>query len=94
MRDMRVVKLVESVLGVEPEEVLPYASVQGDLGAGAADLLAVLRRLRAQLPPGAYERLAAARDAWRDSPVTVAELVDLVEAVTHGGPVDEQAYAV
>ena len=84
MRDLQVVELVEnvlvSVLSVEPDEVVPHATLHKDLGARPADVITVLDRLRHVLPYDALERLTGSRDARHGTTFAVEDLVDLVEA--------------
>lgn len=90
MHDMRVVEFVESVLvellGVEPEEVLPFATVQGDLNASEADVATVLHRLRHALPHDALSRLSRGSRLGQGGSFTVEELVVLAEDASRQAP--------
>jgi hypothetical protein len=84
VRDMQVVELVESVLvevlGVEPDEVVPHATVRGDLGAREADILRVVQQLGPAVCPVQAQRLTGHRVNGSVDSFTVEALVDLVEA--------------
>jgi len=86
VRDLRVVELVENVLvevlGIEPDEVVPYALIRDDLGAGPAQVLMVLSRLGQPVPP---PRVVDDLPGGAAYPRTVEELVDRVEADVRGG---------
>lgn len=86
MRDLRVVELVENVLvevlGIEPDEVVPYALIRDDLGAGPAQVLMVLSRLGQTVRPSS---VVDDGPGLPEDPRTVEELVDRVEAAARGG---------
>lgn len=85
MRDLRVVEIVEGVLvdvlGIEPDEVVPYARICDDLGAGPAQLLTVLSLLGEPVQPTGVAAGAESDHGTRANglPRTVEELVDRIE---------------